>query len=114
MWLVYAVLRAAIAINQKRLARQQETQDRLWRVLHPLLAPGGTAGGCVLMQSGVGAHGSSATILLPSAAVASLFNPQLAVCLATYTSSTVPPPVPPSTPVAAGSRSARSRPSARA
>lgn len=40
MWLVYAIMRAAIAINQKRLARQQEAQDRLWRVLHPLLAPG--------------------------------------------------------------------------
>ncbi|PRW59962.1 white-brown complex 30 [Chlorella sorokiniana] len=40
MWLVYAMMRAAIAINQKRLARQQEAQDRLWRVLHPLLAPG--------------------------------------------------------------------------
>ena len=53
MWLVYAVLRAAIAINQKRLARQQEAQDRLWRVLHPLLAPGGGAGGCV-PHGGVG------------------------------------------------------------
>lgn len=40
MWLFYAILRAAIAMNQKRLVRQQEAQDRLWRVLHPLLAPG--------------------------------------------------------------------------
>lgn len=49
MWLVYAIMRAAIAINQKRLARQQEAQDRLWRVLHPLLAPGA---GCALLRGG--------------------------------------------------------------
>lgn len=47
MWVFYAILRAAIAINQKRLARQQEAQDRLWRVLHPLLGPGVGAAGCV-------------------------------------------------------------------
>ena len=47
MWVFYAVMRAAIALNQKRLARQQEAQDRLWRVLHPLLGPGAGAAGCV-------------------------------------------------------------------
>lgn len=45
IFVCYAVLRTAITLNQKRLLRRQEAQDRLWRVLHPLLGPRGAAGG---------------------------------------------------------------------
>lgn len=47
MWLAYAILRAAISLSQKRLLRQQEAQDRLWHVLHPLLGPGAGGARCV-------------------------------------------------------------------
>ena len=36
LWLAYALIRAAITHNQRRLARQHEAQDRVARLLRPL------------------------------------------------------------------------------
>lgn len=41
LWACYGLLRVVIAHNQRRLGRRQEAQERLWRVLHPLLGQGG-------------------------------------------------------------------------
>lgn len=41
LWTCYGLLRVVIAHNQRRLGRRQEAQERLWRVLHPLLGGGG-------------------------------------------------------------------------
>ena len=39
------MLTTLVKLNQKRLGRQQEVQERLWRVLHPLLGGGGAGRG---------------------------------------------------------------------
>lgn len=41
MWLAYGALRAALSLGRRRLEAQQEAQERLRRVLHPLLGGGG-------------------------------------------------------------------------
>ncbi|KAL4458314.1 hypothetical protein ABPG75_013179 [Micractinium tetrahymenae] len=42
LWACYGLLRVGIAYNQRRLVRRQEAQERLWKVLHPLLGRGGS------------------------------------------------------------------------
>ena len=54
LWACYAVMRALIRRHERALLRQQEAQDRLWKVLHPLLGPG-AQGRCAAASGCLGA-----------------------------------------------------------
>ena len=47
-------MRALIRRHERALLRQQEAQDRLWKVLHPLLGPG-AQGRCAAASGCLGA-----------------------------------------------------------
>lgn len=62
MWICYFLILAVIRFGQRELGRQQEVQDRLFSILHPLLGPGSAANRCVgtgQLKSSTGSKGQS-------------------------------------------------------